>query len=395
MPQTRSAAPRPPGPASGFTPPLPDERIRRGYRAVIVGDGLMGLFAAWVLATDHGMTGIAVLPATGQPLLRPAALLAAPDTQDPALGALWTDAFARWDELPGVLGLSLPGSRRPLFTLARTERDERLLRRQAGTHRLLGIGGDWVSPTAVHDACPPFDPAPWRGAAVQRRARLLRPALVARTLRQRLRAAGVHLAKGLPVTALRRDETRILGVERPGSGPGPDPDRMDADHVILCGETTTPALLATIGLDLPLRPRAVTLAETEPLSHALPVALGLREPAMTLVQEDGGRILAAGIAASLDSEGLVAAMLALIPTLSRVRLARLGQETGLTTPDGLPLVGATPLAGLWISAGWACPSGAGSSGIAPVAGRLLAEAVAAGRQPDSLAAFAPDRCLSA
>jgi len=94
------------------------------------------------------------------------------------------------------------------------------------------------------------------------------------------------------------------------------------------------------------------------------------------------------------TEGLASHVLALMPSLAKLRLLR--QWAGLCdmTPDFAPIMGPTDVDGFLVDVGW------GTYGFkaGPVAGRRMAELIATGRTPDlikpfSITRFSEDRLV--
>jgi sarcosine oxidase subunit beta len=89
-------------------------------------------------------------------------------------------------------------------------------------------------------------------------------------------------------------------------------------------------------------------------------------------------------------EHLIASLLHLFPFLHRARILR--QWAGMTdmTPDYSPIMGASPVRNYWLDCGW------GTYGFkaTAVAGRRMAQTIAAGKVPDILAPFSLERFRS-
>lgn len=214
---------------------------------------------------------------------------------------------------------------------------------------------------------------------------------------------GVEVREGVRVERIARTNGRVTGVVTAGG-------RIDAGTVVLAAGVWAPALAATAGLELPIRPMRLQVLRTEPLDVRLEqlyygaVAVkqyaifrelpSFREDAfvseiearhgLALLEaacqaEDGSFLL--GIA--MDYPGLVQQ-----PTLEGVALVAEGLTRSLPalrgasfarawagllpyTADNLPIVGPAPgLDGLVIAAGHVFGNAAG-----PTTGRLVADLV--------------------
>jgi sarcosine oxidase subunit beta len=83
----------------------------------------------------------------------------------------------------------------------------------------------------------------------------------------------------------------------------------------------------------------------------------------------------------------MAAVVALFPSFSRLRLLRTWAGVVDVTPDASPLVGETAVAGLYVNCGW----GASGFKAIPASGQLFAHHLASGTAHDLLRPFALDR----
>jgi sarcosine oxidase subunit beta len=177
--------------------------------------------------------------------------------------------------------------------------------------------------------------------------------------------------------------------------------RIATECVVLAAGMHAPALLAPLGLGLPILPKVVTVLQTEPLPPRLGQVFGVANADCAGRQEIDGRLrVTTGIgdwphdpAAWSDDRlmppaaelaALIARVSAILPALADARVARIWGGLIDLTPDGLPVLDAPPqIAGLVVAAGF---SGHGF-GIGPVSGEVAAD-LALGRRPThDLAAF--------
>lgn len=201
---------------------------------------------------------------------------------------------------------------------------------------------------------------------------------------------GAHLICGLRVEAVLTDGARVTGI-RSSAGDIP------ADHVVLCSGTGTPALLAPLGLSLPMLHRPGALLVTRPLPPLLHHILAT--PDQEVRQDQQGRLIAP---ASAHHQGDAAETLAPPAELEQETLMRLRHlfPNAFIRPDrlliadrpvpgdGLPVVGGV-LPGLSMAV---MHSGAT---LAPLVAELLTlELGGQGDQP-LLAPFRPDRFFGA
>jgi D-amino-acid dehydrogenase len=207
--------------------------------------------------------------------------------------------------------------------------------------------------------------------------------LFTRQLAERARALGVQLRTGCSVQSLQHDGRRITGV-RLLDGLG-EPHALHADRYVLAAGSYSRALLQPLGLNIPVYPvKGYSL--TIPLRDAslAPQSTVLDETYKIALTRLGDRIRVGGMAELAGFD------LRLNPrrraTLEKVTrelfpggdLAQAQFWTGLRpmTPDGTPLVGATPLDNLYLNTGHGTLGWTMACGSA----QLLADQIS-GRQP--------------
>ena len=191
--------------------------------------------------------------------------------------------------------------------------------------------------------------------------------LFTRRLAAMAEAAGVEFRYDVDIAGVERDGDRITGVRMDG--------RLEtADHYVVALGSYSPALVAPLGLQLPVYPLkgySLTLPITDPAMA--PVSTILDESYKVAVTRFDNRIRVGGMAEVAGFD------LSLSPrrrgTLERVvrdlypkggDLARAEFWTGLrpATPDGTPVIGATPLRNLFLNTGhgtlgWTMACGSG------------------------------------
>ncbi len=203
--------------------------------------------------------------------------------------------------------------------------------------------------------------------------------LFTRQLAGRARALGVQLRTGCAVQSLQRDGQRISGLLLADGG------RLQADRYVLAAGSYSRALLQPLGLDIPVYPvKGYSL--TMPLQDAAlaPQSTVLDETYKIALTRLGDRLRVGGMAELAGFD------LSLNPR-RRVTLEKVTRElfpggdlgqaqfwTGLRpmTPDGTPLVGATPLENLYLNTGHGTLGWTMACGSA----QLLADLIS-GRQP--------------
>ena len=203
--------------------------------------------------------------------------------------------------------------------------------------------------------------------------------LFTRQLAGRARDLGVQLRTGCAVQSLQSDGRRISGLLLA------DGERLQADRYVLAAGSYSRALLQPLGLDIPVYPvKGYSL--TMPLQDAAlaPQSTVLDETYKIALTRLGDRLRVGGMAelAGFDLR-LNPRRRATLEKVTRELFpggdpARAQFWTGLRpmTPDGTPLVGATPLENLYLNTGHGTLGWTMACGSA----QLLADLIS-GRQP--------------
>ena len=204
-------------------------------------------------------------------------------------------------------------------------------------------------------------------------------------------AAGVVLRAGTAVSRIIVEDGRTHGVVADG-------DRCDADAVLLAAGAWSAALAASFGARLrvePARGQMIALAQVPPvLSHAVhgeDVYLVPRPSGELLI---GATVERVGFQRTVTAEGiasLLAAAIALVPSLGSLPIARTWYGFRPWAPDSLPILGPWPdVEGLWVATAHF------RNGIllAPITARLMTEWMTSGAPGLTVDEFAPQRFLT-
>lgn len=173
-------------------------------------------------------------------------------------------------------------------------------------------------------------------------------------LAEQARALGVQFRQGVAVKSLQQSHGRISAVELEGG------ETVQADHYVLAAGSYSRGLLLPLGLDIPVYPvkgYSLTIPLLDP--SLAPQSTVLDETYKIALTRLGDRIRVGGMAelAGFDL-GLNPRRRATLEKVTRELfpggdLPRAEFWTGLRpmTPDGTPLVGATPVANLSLNTG--------------------------------------------
>jgi sarcosine oxidase subunit beta len=170
-----------------------------------------------------------------------------------------------------------------------------------------------------------------------------------------------------------------------------------SDRIVMsvAGHSTVLGQLA--GLRLPITTMALQAVVTEPVKPELDVVVMSGSIHAYVSQSDRGEIVIGGGADVYNSyaqrgglpllHSTVGAVLELFPCFSRLRLMR--QWAGMVdvTPDTTPIMGLTPVEGLYINCGW----GTGGYKAIPAGGDTMAYTVANNHPHPLIKSFGLDR----
>ena len=203
-------------------------------------------------------------------------------------------------------------------------------------------------------------------------------------------AAGVVLRSGTSVSRVIVEDGRAHGVVADG-------DRWDADAVLLAAGAWTSALAASFGARLrvePARGQMVALGHVPPvLNHAVHTDDTYLVPRPSGELLIGATVERVGFHRSVTAEGisgLLAAAIALVPSLGSLPIVRTWYGFRPWAPDSLPILGPWPqVEGLWVATAHF------RSGIllAPITARVMTEWMTMGAPGLAMEAFAPERFL--
>ena len=194
---------------------------KAAYDAIIVGGGGHGLATAYYLASQHGLTNVAVLEKGwlgGGNTGRNTTIIRSNYLWEES-AALYDHALKLWEGLSQELNYNVMYSPRGVMMLAHNAHDVQVAKRHIHANRLAGVDNEWLTPEEAKAFCPLLNIArdiryPVVGAALQRRGGTARHDAVAWGYARAASARGVDIIENCAVTAIRRDAAgAVSGVE--------------------------------------------------------------------------------------------------------------------------------------------------------------------------------------
>ena len=382
-------------PVSGDIPVTPDLKPR--YDVVIIGAGGHGLACAHYLSKYHGITDVAVLDkgwlAGGNTARNTTTIRSNYIT--PQGIAFYKEGVSLYEAMSEELDFNVMFSQRGQLTLAHNEATLRAFHLRSETGKFMGIEIEVVDQKGVERLCPHLNMD--YGGALEVLGGLwhadggtARHDAVAWGYAAQAARRGVEIHQRTDVTAITVERGRVTGVET-------DRGRIAAGQVMIaCGGMNYDMALKA-GVELPIRCYPLQAMVTQPVKPWLDTLVSSVSLHTYLVQSSRGEVVIGGgsdpyqlysTRSTLDmKEHLAEGAVHLFPFLKDTRILR--QWAGITdmTPDYSPIMGESPVTGLWLDCGW----GTWGFKATPVAGKRMAECIATGRVPDLLKPFALDR----
>jgi sarcosine oxidase subunit beta len=365
---------------------------RAGYEVVIIGGGGHGLATAYYLAKEYGVRNVAVLEKGwlgGGNTGRNTTIIRSNYLRDES-AALYDHALQLWEGLARELNYNVMYSPRGVMMLAHTDHDVRVFRRHVHANRLQGIDNEWLTPEDARRFCPPLNTSrelryPVLGAALQRRGGVARHDAVAWGYARAASALGVDIIQNCEVVGIERDATgRIAAVETTRGTIG-------AKRVGVAAAGHTSVVMAMAGLRMPLESYPLQALVSEPVKPVLPCVVMSNTIHAYVSQSDKGElVIGAGMDAyvSYSQRGAlhaachaVQAICELFPSFRRLRMLRNWGGIVDVTPDRSPIIGRTPVPGLYVNCGW----GTGGFKATPGSGHVFAATIAR-EEPHPIAA---------
>ena len=370
---------------------------RKDYDVIVIGGGGHGLATAYYLASEHGIRNVAVLEKnwigsgnTG----RNTTIVRSNYLWDES-AHLYEKSLRLWEGLSQKLNYNVMFSQRGVMNLGHTLQDMRDIERRSNANYLNGIDSEVLRPEQIRQIVPIMNTSPHArypvlGASFQRRGGVARHDAVAWGFARAADREGVDILQNCEVTGILRHNGAVTGVET-------NRGRIQAKKVgvVVAGHSSVIASMA--GLRLPIESHPLQALVSEPLKPILHTVVMSNAVHGYISQSDKGELV---IGAGVDSytgygqrgsfsvvEGNIGAIVELFPVFSRVRMLRQWGGIVDVCPDACPIIGKTPIRGLYFNCGW----GTGGFKATPGSGWVFAHTIARD-EPHSLnAAFTLER----
>ncbi|HWG70582.1 MAG TPA: sarcosine oxidase subunit beta family protein [Steroidobacteraceae bacterium] len=383
-----------------WPPAWRDTEPRGKYDAIIVGGGGHGLATAYYLAKNHGMANVAVLEKgwlgggnTGRNTT-----IVRSNYFFPESARLYDFSLKLYENLSSELNFNIMLSQRGVITLAHSRHDAEIMARAANAMHMNGIDAELLGREAVIERVPLLDTStaarfPVWGGICQARAGCARHDAVAWGYARAASGLGVDIIQNCEVLGFEYQGSRAVGVKTTCGS-----IRSDRIGIAAAGHSSVLAALA--GFRLPVTSYALQAMVSEPVKPILDTVVLSPATAAYVSQSDKGEmVMGAGLdlfpsyaqrGSFAGTQRTIAGVLELFPSLGRLPLLR--QWAGIVdvVNDSSPIIGATPVDGIFINCGW----GTGGFKAIPAGGWLFAHILATGRNHDLAEPFQLERFVT-
>ncbi|MFG1185158.1 sarcosine oxidase subunit beta family protein [Xanthobacter aminoxidans] len=368
------------------------------YDVLIIGGGSHGLGAAYYLAKEHGIRNIAVLEKGwigGGNSGRNTTIIRSNYLYDES-AALYEHAVKLWEGLSQELNYNVMFSQRGVLMLAHNQHDVQSFKRHVYSNRLNGIDNEWLTREQTKEFCPQLNISPdirypVLGGALQRRGGTARHDAVVWGYARGADALGVDIIQNCEVTAIHRGpDGAVTGVE---TTRGP----IGAKKIGVSAAGHTSMVMAMAGVRMPLESFPLQALVSEPVKPCFPCVLMSNAVHAYISQSDKGElVIGAGTDqyVSYSQQGglhitthTLDAICELFPQFTRMKMLRNWGGIVDVTPDRSPIIGKTPVKGLYVNCGW----GTGGFKATPGSAHVFAHTIARDEPHPVNAPFTLDR----
>ena len=372
-----------------------DPQPKEKYDAIIVGGGGHGLGTAYYLAKKYGLKNIAVLEKGwigGGNTGRNTTIIRSNYLWDES-AALYEHSVKLFEGLSQELNYNIMFSQRGLFHLAHSVHDLQEIARRGYSNFHNGVDAEFLTSEQVKKYVPIINISgryPILGAILQRRGGVARHDALAWGFARGADSLGVDIIQNCEVTGMIIEQGKIQGVET-----SKGKIRSHKIGLVPAGHCSVLANMA--GFRLPVQSNPLQALVSEPIKPVLDVVTMSNAVHVYVSQSDKGELVVGAGSDMYNSysqrgsydviDHIMGPLVELYPIFSKLKMLR--QWAGIVdvTPDRSPIIGKTPIEGLFINCGW----GTGGWKATPGSADVFAETMIRGEPSKMAEPFSLDR----
>jgi sarcosine oxidase subunit beta len=182
---------------------------------------------------------------------------------------------AVWDEFESDFGVDIDRRKNGYLFLARSEATAERFRDQVRMQQDLGAVSEYITPEDATEYCPGLDPEQFVAATYNPDDGIADPNLAVQGYAGAAREGGVDIQTGTAVTAIHREDGRVVGVDVEADG---ETERHGADAVVNAAGAWAARIGALAGVELPISPRRRQVAVVDPtpsVPESVPLTIDL------------------------------------------------------------------------------------------------------------------------
>jgi sarcosine oxidase, subunit beta len=376
---------------TGWAPAWRTPTLRRSYDVVVIGGGGHGLATAYFLAKKHGVHRVALLERghIGQGNSGRNTQVTRSNYFYPVSSSFFDHSLKLYEGLGRELNFNVMFRQGGQINLAHSLHDLEIIRRWANAIRMNGVDAEVLSEAEIRKLVPILNRQPRfpiLGGLIQRRAGISRHDAVVWGFARGASALGVDIVQGCEVTGFRKAGDRVTAVETSRGV-------IHCDRVAMSVSNQCTVMAGLAGFTLPITTTTLQAMVTEPIKPILDPCVISAAIHAYVSQSDRGEIVIGGGADVYNSyrqrgspaitRDVLAAVLELFPSFSRLKIMRQWAGAVDITPDTSPIMGLTPVRNLYINCGW----GTGGYKAIPAGGDTMAQTVVEDKPHPLIRAF--------
>jgi sarcosine oxidase subunit beta len=376
---------------TGWGPAWRTPTLQPSYDVVVIGGGGHGLATAYYLAKKYGVRRVALLERghIGQGNSGRNTQVTRSNYFYPVSSSFFDHSLQLYEGLGRELNFNVMLRQGGQINLAHSLHEVEIMRRWANAIRMNGVDAEILNEAEIRKLVPMLNAKsrfPILGGLIQRRAGISRHDAVVWGFARGASAHGVDLIQDCEVTGFRRSGDRVTAVET-------SQGVVSCDRVAMSVSNQSSVLAGLAGFTLPLTTMTLQAMVSEPIKPVLDPCVISGSIHAYVSQSDRGEIVIGGAADVYNSyrqrgslavtRTVLAAVLELFPSFSRLKVMRQWAGAVDITPDTSPIMGLTPLRNLYINCGW----GTGGYKAIPAGGDTMAHTIVEDKPHPLIRAF--------